>query len=221
MCRFLMMRSEAPLRPTDLLEKFADMASRSRSPDGDRQADGWGVAWLDEQGGWSIRKSPNPIWTETQDFSNIPPCQTLAAHVRSASFPDHKGVVEFNQPFLAGSYAFVFNGLLQGVSFPFPVEGRIGSQKTWSLLQQSINGGGPAAGMAALVSLLESRAREIQALIFGLVDGRRLFVYCRQTEAGPYYDLKIHRSPSLTLVCSEPLAGLAWRGVPLNVVLEL
>ena len=216
-----MMRSEAPLRPTDLLEKFADMASRSRSPDGDRQADGWGVAWLDEQGGWSIRKSPNPIWTETQDFSNIPPCQTLAAHVRSASFPDHKGVVEFNQPFLAGSYAFVFNGLLQGVSFPFPVEGRIGSQKTWSLLQQSINGGGPAAGMAALVSLLESRAREIQALIFGLVDGRRLFVYCRQTEAGPYYDLKIHRSPSLTLVCSEPLAGLAWRGVPLNVVLEL
>ena len=221
MCRFLMMRSEAPLRPTDLLEKFADMASRSRSPDGDRQADGWGVAWLDEQGGWSVRKSPNPIWTETQDFSNIPPCQNLAAHVRSASFPDHKGVVEFNQPFLADSSAFVFNGLLQGVSFPFPVEGRIGSQKIWSLLQQSINGGGPAAGMAALVSLLESRAREIQALNLGLVDGRRLFVYCRQTEAGPYYDLKIHRSPSLTLVCSEPLAGLAWRGVPLNVVLEL
>jgi hypothetical protein len=158
MCRFLMMSSKAPLRPTGLLEKFADMASRSRSPDGDRQADGWGVAWLDEQRGWSVRKSPNPSWTETQDFSNIPPCQILAAHVRSASFPEHKGVVEFNQPFLAGRQAFVFNGLLQGVSFPFPVEGRIGSQKIWSLLQRSINGGGPAAGIAALVTELETRA---------------------------------------------------------------
>ena len=221
MCRFLMMRSEAPLRPTGLLEKFADMASRSRSPDGVCQADGWGVAWLDEQGGWSMKKSPNPIWTETRAFSDIPPCQILAAHVRSASFPDHKGVVEFNQPFLADSYAFVFNGLLQGVSFPFPVEGRIGSQKIWSLLQRSINGGGPAAGMSTLVRLLESRAREIQALNLGLVDGRRLFVYCRQTEAGSYYELKIHRSPSLTLVCSEALAGFLWQSVPLNVVLEL
>jgi len=221
MCRFLMMRSEAPLRPTVLLEKFADMASRSRSPDGDRQADGWGVAWLDEQGGWSVRKSPNPIWTETQDFSNIPPCQILAAHIRSASFPDHKGVMEFNQPFLADSYAFVFNGLLQGVSFPFPVEGRIGSQKIWSLLQRSMNGGGPAAGISALVRKLESRAREIQALNIGLFEGCRLFVYCRQTEAGTYYRLQTHQTPSLTLVCSEALAGFSWQSVPLNIVLEL
>jgi len=216
-----MMRSEAPLRPTVLLEKFADMASRSRSPDGDRQADGWGVAWLDEQGGWSVRKSPNPIWTETRLFARIPRCQVLTAHVRSASFPDHKGVVEFNQPFLADSYAFVFNGLLQGVSFPFPVEGRIGSQKIWSLLQRSMNGGGPAAGISALVRKLESRAREIQALNIGLVDGRRLFIYCRQTEAGSYYRLQVHRSPSLTLVCSEALADLSWQSVPLNVVMEL
>jgi predicted glutamine amidotransferase len=216
-----MMRSEAPLRPMGLLEKFADMASRSRSPDGDRQADGWGVAWLDERGGWSVRKSLNPIWTETYDFSNIPPCQILAAHVRSASFPEHKRVVEFNQPFLVDSYAFVFNGLLQGVSFPFPVEGRIGSQKIWSLLQQSINGGGPAAGISALVRQLESGAREIQALNLGLFQGRRLFVYCRQAGVGPYYQLKIHRTPALTLVCSEALAGLRWQSVPLNIVLDL
>ena len=216
-----MVRSEDPLRPKDLLEKFAAMAARSWSPDGDRQADGWGVAWLNEQGGWNVRKSPNPIWTETRLFSGIPRCQVLAAHVRSASFPGQKGVVEFNQPFLAGRQAFVFNGLLQGVSFPFPVEGRIGSQKIWSLLQRSINGGGPAAGIAALVTELETHAREIQALNLGLIDGRRLFVYCRQAEAGFYYELKIHRSPSLTMVCSEALAGLPWKSVPLNVVLEI
>jgi len=221
MCRFLMVRSETPLRPTGLLEKFADMASRSRSPDGDRQADGWGVAWLDEQSGWNIRKSPNPIWTETRLFARIPRCQVLTAHVRSASFPDHKGVMEFNQPFLADSYAFVFNGLLQGVSFPFPVEGRIGSQKIWSLLQRSMNGGGPAAGMSILVRLLESRAREIQALNLGLFEGRRIFVYCRQTEAGLYYRLQSHQTPSLTVVCSEALAGFPWQSVPFNVVLEL
>jgi hypothetical protein len=221
MCRFLMVRSKASLQPKGLLEDFAAMAARSRSPDGDRQADGWGVAWLDEQGGWNVRKSPNPIWTETRDLADIPACRILAAHVRSASFPDHKGVVEFNQPFVADSYAFVFNGLLQGVSFPFPVEGRIGSQKIWSLLQRSINGGGPAAGIAALVSLLESRAREIQALNLGLFEGRRLFVYCRQIEAGSYYRLQSYRSPPLTLVCSEALDGLPWQSVPLNIVLEL
>jgi predicted glutamine amidotransferase len=221
MCRFLMMRSEAPLRPMGLLDKFAAMASRSRSPDGDRQADGWGVAWLDEQGGWNIRKSANPIWTETHDFADIPRCQVLAVHVRSSSFPEHKGIVEFNQPFLVDSYAFVFNGLLQGVSFPFPVEGRIGSQKIWSLLQRSINGDGPAAGIAALVRQLESRAREIQAFNLGLFQGRRLFVYCRQTEAGSYYRLQAHQTPSLTLICSEILTGLPWRSIPLNVVLEL
>ncbi len=221
MCRFLMMRSERTFRPAGLLEKFADMSSFSRAPDGDRQADGWGVAWLDGQGAWNLRKSPNPIWTEKSAFSEIPDCQILAAHVRSASFAEHKGDAEFNQPFLAGPYAFVFNGLVRGVLFPFPVEGRIGSQKIWSLLHQSINNGGPAAGMAALVRQLEFVAREIQALNLGLFDGRRFFVYCRQAEAGPYYVLKIHQTPSLTLICSESLEGFSWRSVPLNTVLDL
>jgi hypothetical protein len=101
------------------------------------------------------------------------------------------------------------------------VEGRIGSQKIWSLLQQSINGGGPAAGISALVRQLESGAREIQALNLGLFQGRRLFVYCRQAGVGPYYQLKIHRTPALILVCSEALAGLRWQSVPLNAVLEI
>lgn len=221
MCRFLMVRSEDPLRPKDLLEKFAAMAARSWSPDGDRQADGWGVAWLDEQGGWNIRKSPNPIWTETRLFARIPRCQVLAAHVRSASFPGQKGVVEYNQPFVADSYVFVFNGLLNNVSAPFPVEGRIGSQKIWSLLQRFLNCSRPAAGISALVCLLEFWAREIQALNMGLFEDRRLFVYCRQTDDGQYYRLRVHRSPSLTMVCSEELDGLPWKIVPLNVVLEI
>ncbi len=216
-----MMKSEAPLQPRDLLEEFAHMAFLSRSPDGDRQADGWGVCWLDEQGGWNVRKSPNPIWTETRLFARIPRCQVLAAHVRSASFPGQKGVVEYNQPFVADSHAFVFNGLLNGVSAPFPMEGRIGSQKLWSLLQRFLNCSRPAAGMSALVCLLEFWAREIQALNMGLFEGRRLFVYCRRTGAGPYYELQIHRTPSLTMVCSEELDGLSWQSVPLNVVLEL
>lgn len=221
MCRFLMVRSKASLQPKGLLEDFAAMAARSRSPDGDRQADGWGVAWLDEQGGWNVRKSPNPIWTETRLFARIPRCQVLAAHVRSASFPGQKGVVEYNQPFVVDSYAFVFNGLLKNVSAPFPVDGRVGSQKIWSLLQRFLNCSRPAAGMSALVRLLEFWAGEIQALNMGLFEDRRLFVYCRQTGAGPYYELQIHRTPSLTLVCSEALDGLPWKSVPLNIVLEL
>jgi predicted glutamine amidotransferase len=147
--------------------------------------------------------------------------QVLTAHVRSASFPGQKGVVEYNQPFVADSHAFVFNGLLNNVSAPFPVEGRIGSQKIWSLLQRFLNCSRPAAGMSALVCLLEFWAGEIQALNMGLFEDRRLFVYCRQTDDGQYYRLRVHRTPSLTMVCSEALDGLPWQSVPLNVVLEL
>jgi hypothetical protein len=221
MCRFLMVRSKACLQPEGFLEEFAAMAARSRSPDGDRQADGWGVAWLDGRSGWNIKKSPNPIWTETRLFSGIPRCRVLAAHVRSASFPGQKRAVEFNQPFVADSYAFVFNGLLKNVQAPFPVEGRIGSQKIWWLLQRFLSCGRPAAGISALVRLLEFWAREIQALNIGLFEDRRLYVYSRQAGAGPYYELRIHRTPSLTMVCSEALDGLRWQSVPLNVVLEI
>ena len=45
MCRFLIVRTSSPLDPRGLMSEFAEMARLSRAPDGDRQADGWGVAW--------------------------------------------------------------------------------------------------------------------------------------------------------------------------------
>lgn len=47
----------------------------------------------------------------------------LAHHVTSVSFPSQKGVEDYNQPFVENNTIFVFNGLLQGVSFPTPIPG--------------------------------------------------------------------------------------------------
>ncbi len=125
MCRFLMVKSAEPFAPAALLESFAEMAEKSRAPDGDRQADGWGIAWPDGDGGWIVRKSIRPVWEDAGAFPEIPAAAAFVVHARSASFPEQKDVLDYNQPYASEKAAFVFNGLLRGVALPFPVEGRI------------------------------------------------------------------------------------------------
>ncbi len=61
MCRFLIVESRPAIRPADLLRRFADMAEKSRSEDGDLQGDGWGFALRNDggdwRGYWSLRPS--------------------------------------------------------------------------------------------------------------------------------------------------------------------
>jgi len=218
-CRFLMVKSAGPFAPAAMLESFAEMAEKSRAPDGDRQADGWGIAWPDGDGGWIVRKSIRPVWEDAGAFAEIPASSAFVVHARSASFPDQKNVLDYNQPYASKKAAFVFNGLLRGVALPFPVEGRIGAQKIWSLLSSG-NGGGPAARLQTAVEVLVSHAREVQALNLGLFEGGRMFAFCRDTGNGGYYRLHGHSSPGLAMVCSEPLRGFALTPLPTDSVLE-
>ena len=125
MCRFLLFSSAAPVPLAPLFARFADMARRSRSYDGDWQGDGWGFCRRDETGRWHSYISHKPVWEERDVGGRVPPGRFFLLHARSASFAEHKGDPAFNQPFIHGEHVFVFNGLLRGVHLPVRIGGRV------------------------------------------------------------------------------------------------
>lgn len=221
MCRLLMIKSQQPLRAGEILVKFAEMAERSRAPDGDWQGDGWGVGWLDQGGNWRVRKSLRPVWKEKDALRHFPASSFFLGHARSASFSHQKDVLEYNQPYIKDSYGFVFNGLLEGVAFPLPVAGRIGSQKIWSLLWAGLGWSNPEESLMELAGNLVRYSRRVQALNIGLGGQGRLYAYCRYEGDGVYYQLQFHDSPDLQMVCSEALAGFDFQPIPRDRILRL
>lgn len=209
-----MAKSASPLSPASVLGNFAVMAEKSRAPDGDRQADGWGAAWLDESGAWRFRTSTIPIWNDRPAFASVPASPILLVHARSASFPGQKGVPAYNQPFVSESWAFVFNGLLQGVSLPRPVPGDIGAQKIWALLREREASASAKSALTEVTGLLERHCRRLQGLNIGICDKKNLYAFCRFEGEGTYYQLYVHKAPGLSLVCSEPLPDLEFRPLP-------
>src|SRR3990167_11442589 len=130
MCRFLLCKSKQPIDPKKILGSFAKMAETSKAYDGDWQGDGWGFSWL-ENNKWHEYRSLKPIWKEKNKFSKFPRSYIFSIHVRSASFPQHKNNIEYNQPYINEFYSYVFNGLLRGVTLS--LSGDIGAQKIWLL----------------------------------------------------------------------------------------
>ena len=57
MCRFLLAKSDEKIKPERLLTSFASMCEKSRTPDKDRQGDGWGIAYK-----YQISKSKKQKW---------------------------------------------------------------------------------------------------------------------------------------------------------------
>jgi predicted glutamine amidotransferase len=135
MCRFLLARSKEKFNAVALLEKFSMMSKKSKAYDGDWQGDGCGISWF-ENNEWKSKTSIEPIWEIAEEFSNIPQTTHVVIHARSASFPQHKGILEYNQPYIWQNYSFVFNGLLKGVTLPYQIEGKIGAQKIWSIIKK-------------------------------------------------------------------------------------
>lgn len=219
MCRFLLAESEKPFQPQELVHKFAEMSRQSKSYDGDWQGDGAGIAWF-EDGMWRVSTSLNPFWSNVDEYSNLPPTNQVVMHARSASFPQHKGLSEYNQPYIQGKYAFVFNGLLKGVNLPFHVEGKIGAQKIWSLLQKFLADNPPMEALQISVELLNEYSREIQALNLGLADGTNIYSYTQFGSHPEYYNLRIYETPEMNIVCSEGLEGMDFVKAAQSTVLQ-
>lgn len=221
MCRFLLLNAQTPIQPAVLFHAFADMAQHSTS-EGDSvwQGDGWGVSWLDNDQRWQLHKSLQPIWTERVAFASIPASHRVVVHARSASFPQHKAQIDYNQPYHDEQYTFVFNGLLRGVKLPQRVAGEIGAQKIWGLLQHYLTMQPPVEALQQLRDILLAHTQEIKALNIGLADRSGCYAFCTFAAHSAYYTLQIHRSAELQMICSEPLQGYAFEAVkPGDVVM--
>lgn len=204
MCRFLLARFQEPTSPQELLQAFANMSEKSKALDGDWQGDGWGVAWSDSVQGWQRHVSLAPIWQDTDRFSSIPATHTLVAHARAASFPQHKGVIEFNQPYLFDRFAFVFNGLLKGVSLP-NIPGRIGAEKIRFLVREELKVCEPQEALERVRVLLHRHCREIVALNIGLATSEGIYSLNHFSCHPEYYALHRWNDDQTHIICSEPL----------------
>jgi predicted glutamine amidotransferase len=219
-----MVKSLEPISPLGFLEAFAAAARVSRSFDGDWQGDGWGISYRiddSDKNIWKPYRSLEPVWEDDKVFAGFSETQFFCAHARSASFPQHQGRLEYNQPFIDGRYAYVFNGLIRGVRLPFAVPGDIGAQKIWSLLKGFLAEDPPRISLERLKSLLLDSCREIQALNVGLCDGTHIYALNHYARLPEYYRLHRHTSPSKRIISSEPLAGYSWEPLPADSVISL
>jgi predicted glutamine amidotransferase len=183
------------------------MSEKSKAYDGDWQGDGCGISWL-ENDEWKVKTSIDPFWKNLENFSKIPLTNQILMHARSASFPQHKGIIEYNQPYIWKNYSFVFNGFLKGVALPYQLEGKIGAQKIWSLLQKFLKERSPVEALQETVTILNKHTREIQAINLGLSDSKNFYVYSQYNSHPDYYNVRIYKDQYMQIICSEDLPNM-------------
>lgn len=132
----------------------------------------------------------------------------MAIHARSASFPQHKDIIEFNQPFIQKNTAFLFNGIIRKVTFPYSLPGRIGSQKLHALYHKLRPSYSPQETLKQIKSLLKQHAQEIQACNITVIDEDNLHALSMFTSNPQYYALRYYQTSEYMIICSEELNNL-------------
>lgn len=218
MCRFLLFKSQIPQIPQKIIKAFSDMAKKSKAFDGDWQGDGWGISWLDNND-WKSYKSVQPIWEDsvrdTLSFSS----KIFLIHARSASFPQHKNNKEYNQPFINSKMAFVFNGLIKGVSLHLP--GVIGSQKIWALLQKKLLTMTPEKALQETQRIISKNSKTVQALNMGIADKDNIYALCYYSIHTDYYSLHYSKTDERSIISSEPIDGFDFARLSKGEVVKL
>lgn len=210
MCRFALIKSKNKIRPQEILCKFAAMAKKSRAYDGDWQGDGWGISWLDDKN-WQVKKSLKPIWEDESIFDQFPATHIFIIHARSASFPEHKGLIEYNEPFVNNKVAFVFNGRIRRVRFSKNIPGKIGAQKIFFILNRLLKKNKPLVVLQKFAGLLKDNVRDPQACNIGLSDKQNIYALNIYNNHPEYYTLHYFNTPDLKIICSEKLEGYEFK----------
>ncbi|MBI2036512.1 hypothetical protein HYT17_02690 [Candidatus Microgenomates bacterium] len=227
MCRFLMARSQKKIKPQELLSQFAQMCRKSRAPDGDWQGDGWGIALRLRSGqaiknqNWQIYKSLRPIWEEQDKFGQFEETDVFVVHARSAGFPQHKGNIVYNQPYIDGPLCFVFNGLIRGVTVQRKLAGEIGAQKIFSLILEELDNSKPDEVLKTVDELIVKNSKKITGMNIGLVKNNRFYALCRYDGNKEYFSLHYAEDGGITLLCSEPIGKYEWKTMQKGEILVL
>ncbi len=219
MCRFLLYKATEPTDPRMILSAFSAMAKKSKAFDGDWQGDGWGFSYLDSNHNWQLYRSLKPIWEDVQSFNQLNiKTNIFAVHARSATFPEHKGNIEFNQPYVNNESIFVFNGHLKGVTLSIP--GRIGAEKIWSLLQKALKEKKPVDALEKVKNLLKKNTKKIQALNIGYTDGKNIYALSYYTDHPEYYRLHVLKNRKISIIVSEPFGNYAFHETTSGTILS-
>ncbi len=197
MCRLLAIRSRHPADVTDPLRRFAAIAKDSR----EYQGHGWGCAWIDDDGDWSMHHDIRPVWED--DLTRFPATRLLLAHARSA-FRDEGIAVENNMPFRNGDLVFIFNGELHGVRIR--AEGRIGAEKVFNVMRR-FAGDGLEDAVRRGTEVIRRRTRYARAINVILSDGREIVAGSSFREDPDYFTMHCRGGDgagSPLVICSEP-----------------
>lgn len=222
MCRFLLVKSQTPIFPQELILKFAKMSYKSRAPDGDIQGDGWGFAYLNPKDKWITDKSLNSIWDDTKTFSRYPKSQIFTVHARSAMLKSQKNTLRYNQPYVNKKYCYVFNGFLRGVSLKENPEGEIGAQKIWSLLRKSLKKDSEEKeALRNTKDILEVGTKKLCGLNIGLANKESIAALCYHQNNHQYYTLYYFKNAALKIICSEPLEGFGFKKMHSGDMIQL
>lgn len=216
MCRFLLVRSKNKIKPEKLLNQFASMCEKSHDPGGDRQGDGWGIAV-----GREVYKSLKPIWKEKEKFKEFGETNTFVVHARSAGFPHHRGNIEYNQPYISNGLCFVFNGMIKGVKLRRILEGKIGAQKIFSLIQIEEKDKTIDATLRIVDKLLLENSKKVTGMNIGVVKNNKFYLLCEYENNPSYFGIRYYHRDNLTLVCSEPIGDYNWEIMQKSQILVL
>ncbi len=216
MCRFLLVRSKNKIKPETLLDQFAQMCEKSHAPDGDWQGDGWGIAIKSQKSKvkskkWDIYKSLKPIWEEKDKFQEFEEINSFVVHARSSGFPQHRGNIEFNQPYISDGLCFVFNGMIKGVKVGRILEGKIGAQKIFSLILQEQKNKSMGEVLKFTDKLLLDNSTKIYGMNIGVVQNDKFYVLCEYEENADYFGIRYYQDDLLSIVCSEPIGNYQWK----------
>ena len=228
MCRFLLVRSKNKFRPEKLLQDFALMCKDSHAPDGDLQGDGWGIAVKykeqrtnNKEQIWKTYKSLKPVWEERDKFQEFAETDIFVVHARSSGFLQHKGDIEYNQPFIQDELCFVFNGMIKGVKIGRKLSGKIGAQKIFSLILEEKKSNSIKDVLMNVDKLLLGNSEKIIGMNIAVVQENKFYILCEYEKNRNYFGVRYFQNDEMTLICSEPIGNYEWTIMKKGEVLSL
>ena len=211
MCRFLVVKSKQPVYLASFLESFSKMSEKSKTPDGDLQADGWGICWQNNKS-WNFYKSIFPIWKSKEKFSRFPKSKLFLIHSRSSTFKKHKDNIAFNQPFVWNNFAYVFNGSISKIRLKQKIMGEVGSQKIFYLIRQKFEElADLKKAIISVFNLIRQNSLRINGLNLSIIYNQKVYSFSFFTKYPDYYQLWFGKGGGIKVISSEKIKGdLYW-----------